>query len=304
MKRVEFVIFSIVRFLASILPFRWIYALSDVMSFAVQHIIRYRADTVEKNLRQSFPNKSNGEINKITRNFYRNICDITLESIKGYSLTVDELVLRYRCLNPEVANDYFRLGRSVIIALSHYANWEWGTQVAGTLFQHQTISLYKPLSNKYIDDYVRAHRMIRGMRLCSVYQNKFIFHAKDNLPKAYFLVSDQNPSSTKKAYWLRFLNQDTACIQGIEGYARLYNFPVLYADIQRVERGRYTIDLEVMCDNPRNTLPGEITELYMKRLEEIIIAKPEDWLWSHKRWKTKRPMDALVDFRISCAETF
>ena len=35
------------------------------------------------------------------------------------------------------------------------------------------------------------------------------------------------------------------------------------------------------------TLPGEITERYMRKLEGIIIKKPEDWLWSHRRWKSK-----------------
>ena len=302
MKRVEFVIFNIVRLLVSILPFRWIYALSEGMSFSVQHIIRYRASTVKKNLRQSFPNKSNGEINKITRNFYRNICDITLESIKGYSLRVDELVLRYRCLNPEVANDYFRLGQSVIIALSHYANWEWGTQVADSIFMHNTISFYKPLSNKYIDKFICKQREATGMILCSVCQTKFIFRSDDRIPRAYFLVSDQNPSKANKSYWVKFLNQDTACIHGIESYARLFNLPVIYADVQRVDRGYYTVVLDVLCDNSKETLKGEITERYMKRLEEIIIKKPEDWLWSHKRWKHVKPIDNLADFRDNCIE--
>lgn len=271
--------------------------MSDALSFILQYIIRYRKGTVEKNIRLSFPEKSDEEINSITRLFYKNLSDVALESIKGYSVNEDKLLKRYKCVNPNLAGRYFLEGRSVIFALSHYANWEWGTQVAGTVFLHDTISFYKPLSNRYIDDYLCQQRAMRGMKLCSIYQTKFIFRTKHIMPKAFFLVSDQNPSNVKRAYWVNFLNQDTACIRGVESYARMFDLPVIYADVQRVSRGHYTVVLEELCDNPKITLSGEITKLYMKKLEEIIIRKPEDWLWSHKRWKAKKPVENLIDNR-------
>jgi len=285
-----------------IIPFRLLYAISDTFSIIIQHIIRYRKRTVHKNLKQSFPNKNDNEIKQITKAYYRNLCDISLESIKGYSLSIDQLLRRYKCLNPEVANEYFDKGQSIIFALSHYANWEWGTQVAGSLFWHDTISFYKPLSNRYIDNYIRKQRETKGMLLCSIYQTKFIFRSEDCIPRAYFLVSDQNPSKASKEYWVEFLNQDTACIHGIESYARLFELPVIYADVQRVDRGCYTVTLEVLCDKPKDTIQGDITRLYMKKLEEIIVKKPEDWLWSHRRWKRKRPADIVVGSLTNCID--
>jgi len=296
MKLLEYILFRCFQAFIGIMPIRGLYVLSDINSFVVQKIARYRRDTVYKNLRLSFPEKSEVEIRRISRDFYQNLCDVAIESIKGYSLNVDELMDRYRCLNPEVANEYFDKGQSVIFALSHYANWEWGTQVAGTIFKHDVFSFYKPLSNKYIDKYLRKQRALRGMKLCSIYQTKFIFRSEDEMPRAYFLVSDQNPSSRRKSYWVKFLNQDTACIHGIESYARLFNLPVIYADVQRVNRGHYTVTLDVLCDKPKDTQTGEITTKYMNKLEEIIVKKPEDWLWSHRRWKAKKPANALVDF--------
>lgn len=296
-------LFRALHTLIGIIPFSWLYVLSDVFAFVAQYIVRYRRDIVDRNLRQSFPEKSDNDIKRITRGFYRNLSDIALESIKGYSLNINQLMQRYRCLNPEIANSYFKEGQSVIFALSHYANWEWGTQVAGTIFLHDSFTFYKPISNKYIDKYIRKQRSMRGMELCSTYQTKFIFRAEDSMPRAFFLVSDQNPSRVKKSHWLKFLNQDTACIQGIERYAYLFNLPVIYADIQRVDRGRYTIELDVICENPKNTQLGNITELYMKKLEEIVVRKPEDWLWSHKRWKVKKPVENIIDFKKICLES-
>jgi len=65
----------------------------------------------------------------------------------------------------------------------------------------------------------------------------------------------------------------------------LYNLPVFYIDIQRVKRGFYEVKLSLLSDEPRELSEGEITRKYAQKLEEIIIKKPQDWLWSHRRWK-------------------
>jgi KDO2-lipid IV(A) lauroyltransferase len=253
----------------------------------MQYIIRYRVGIVSGNLKNAFPEKSYNEIKIIARKFYKNLCDVTLESIKGYSLSPKQLMKRYQFLNPDEANKYYEEGRDIIIALSHYCNWEWGTQIAESVYKHRPVTLYKPLSNNYTDKFIRELRMKRNMELVSIYNPKFIFRSNEYKPKAYFFVSDQNPGNVKKVLWVKFLNQDTACLRGIEEYARLFNLPVIYLDIQRVKRGHYALKMQEICNNPSGTFPGEITERYMRKLEDIIIKKPEDWLWSHRRWKLK-----------------
>lgn len=300
MMRLEYLLFRLVYSFIRVVPFRLLYPLSDTFSYILQHIIRYRKSTVVKNIRNSFPEKSGKEIKRIVHSYYLNLCDVSLESIKGFTLSLEQLNKRYKCLNPEVANGYFDKSLSVIFALSHYANWEWGTQVANSIFLHNPISFYKPLSNKYIDRFIISKRETKGMVMCSIYNSKFIFRSEERIPRAYFLVSDQNPSNKNNAYWVNFLNQDTACIHGLESYGRLFNIPIIYADVQRIRRGHYTVTLEALCSNPRNTKKGEITNQYMNKLEGIIVKKPEDWLWSHKRWKHVKLVDNFADFRASC----
>lgn len=300
MMRLEYMLFRLFCSFVEFVPLRLLYSLSDIFSYIINHIVRYRKSTVIKNLHNSFPKKSEKEIKQIAYNYYHNLCDVSLESIKGFFLSIDQLNKRYKCLNPEVANEYFDKRQSVIFALSHYANWEWGTQVANSIFLHAPISLYKPLTNKYIDRYIIKQREAKGMIMCSIYSSKFAFRSEDRIPRAYYLVSDQSPSKKNNAYWVNFLNQNTACIHGLESYARLFDLPVIYADVQRVKRGHYTVTLEVLCNNPRDAKQGEITKLYMCKLEEIITRKPEDWLWSHKRWKHDKPADSLTDLRASC----
>ncbi|HEX3009589.1 MAG TPA: lysophospholipid acyltransferase family protein [Bacteroidales bacterium] len=283
-----YLVFRGFKFISTLIPLKLVYFISDLFAFTLEHLIKYRYDVISGNLQKSFPDKHSEEINQIRHEFYKNFSDVMLESLKGYSLSSKALLKRYKCINPEIANEYFARGKSIIFAMSHYGNWEWGTQVASRYFKHQLISFYKPFSNKLIDNYINRSRLKHGMALQSIYKTKFIFRSNDGTPKAYFLLSDQSPGKRRQSYWLKFLNQDTACLHGLESYARLFDMPVIYIDVQRVKRGIYETRLEVICNNPTKTQPGEITALYMKKLEKIVQAHPHDWLWSHRRWKMKR----------------
>ena len=234
---IEYVFIRCLIFLSSIIPFRLLYLISDCCSFAMQYVIRYRSIPVLNNLINAFPEKSIEEINILTRKFYKYLCDTILESLKGCSLGTKELLKRYQFLNPAEANKYYEEGRDIIIALSHYCNWEWGTQIAESVYKHKLIFFYKPIYNKYFDRYILKLRTKRNMALLSIHNSEYILCSEENKPKAYFFVSDQNPGNAKKVLWVKFLNQDTACLRGIEEYAKLFNLPVIYPEIQRVKRG-------------------------------------------------------------------
>ncbi len=117
-------------------------------------------------------------------------------------------------------------------------------------------------------------------------RNAFNFERKE--PVSYFFGADQCPSNPNSSYWMSFLNQDTPCMMGVELFARRYKMPVVYFDCQRIKRGYYTVELHVLEEDSANTKQGEITENYMRFLEKIIINKPENYLWSHRRWKHQR----------------
>ena len=92
----------------------------------------------------------------------------------------------------------------------------------------------------------------------------------------------------ERAYWVQFLNRDTPFLHGMEKHARLNNLPVVYVDVQRIKRGYYTLELSILTTKPLELSEGALTELYARKLESIILKKPENWLWSHNRWKLTR----------------
>ncbi len=98
------------------------------------------------------------------------------------------------------------------------------------------------------------------------------------------LVADQTPSNSD-AFWMNFLNQDTPVLSGIEKMAKKLNCPVIYTTINRIRRGYYTMETEILVEEPKNLPENEVQMRFMQRLEQGIKREPYLWLWSHKRWK-------------------
>ena len=285
MEKLGYIFFRILIFIFGLIPFWLLYILSDLLFFMFFYVVKYRKDVVFTNLRNSFPEKTQDEISKIAKSFYHNLSDITVESIKGLTMSKSELLKRYKVLNPELEKKIFENGKGVIALGSHYANWEWGVLSFSLQFSHQPYGLYKPLSNKYTDNYIRKSRAAWGMNLVPINETYQHFKKEFKKPPMHIMVSDQSPSNLKKAYWIRFLNQDTPCLHGAESYAKQTNMPVIYGNVQRLKRGYYEVTLIHVISKPLERDDGEITKMFHEILEEIIIKKPEDWLWSHKRWK-------------------
>ncbi len=288
MKKITYYFFRIMILLNKIFPFWLLYKISNLFYLLFFYVFKYRRKTVMKNLKNSFPEKSDKEIWEISKKFYRNFADIILESTKGFSMNIDKLVKRYRIINPEILDQYYKKGKSVIFVASHFSNWEWGVLCTGWQINHYAIGLYKPLSNKYMDKYMKFSRAAWGMNLESIYETTKTFDNNVNKPAGFIMLADQCPINYSKAIWMTFLNQETACLHGPEKHATRLDLPVIFCDIQRVNRGKYTVEFSLLEEHPARTSKGEITKKYMQRLEKSIIQKPENWLWTHRRWKRRK----------------
>jgi KDO2-lipid IV(A) lauroyltransferase len=85
--------------LVALLPFRALYALSDGLYFLMRHVVHYRKKVVRRNLRNSFPEKSETELMEIERKFYHYICDYMLEEVKMLRMSFEELCRRMKYNN-------------------------------------------------------------------------------------------------------------------------------------------------------------------------------------------------------------
>ena len=288
MDRIVYFFFRFFVALVAIFPFSVIYVLSDILFFIFYHLIGYRKRVVYRNLTNSFPEKTHKEIKIIARAFYHHLTDVTLESFKAFTMTEQAVVDRFHMKPSPFLEKVYREGRPVIVVAGHYNNWEWPGIAAGKQMKHKPVGFYKPLTNPFVDAFVQKTRVQGRSALVSINDTSAVFKTDWREPAAFYMIADQSPSNVRLAYWVHFLNQDTATLHGPEKYARVYNMPVVYSDVRKISRGNYECEVILLCENPAETKTGEITARFMKMLEDKIREKPQYYLWSHRRWKLKK----------------
>jgi KDO2-lipid IV(A) lauroyltransferase len=290
MKVITAVLFFIFIWLFALIPFFLLYQISNVFYLLLYYVFGYRKKIILKNLTECFPNKSEKEIKALLPSIYINLTDNILEGIKAFTMTSKQIVKRHKIINPEIFEDYFKKGQSIIAVAGHYGNWEWGSISASLQTNYNMVALYKPLSNKLIDNFISKSRQRSGTVLASMFETSETFKKHKDTPSVFLMAADQSPGRKyiKKAHWIKFLGRDTAFLHGPEKYAKNNNYPVMYVDVQRVRRGYYEVELSILADKPMELKDGELTALFAKKLESIINTEPVNWLWSHNRWKLTR----------------
>jgi KDO2-lipid IV(A) lauroyltransferase len=278
-----------------IIPFILLYPFSNFIAFLMHRIFGYRKKVILGNLKRSFPDQFEEDRNKMLVPIYKNLTDIIIEGIKSFTMRKGQIVRRHKILNPEMFQTYVENKQSVIAVTAHYNNWEWGSLSASLQMDHKVVGFYKPLSNPWVDRFLKWSRSRSGTTLASIKETSKTFDDFSGQPTIFLMAADQNPAKAKNTYWVDFLGQKTAFLHGPEKHAKRLNLPIVYIDIIRKKRGFYTIFLTEIIKNPSEYDEGEITQVYATKVEEMIRRYPPNWLWSHRRWKHKPPQHTSTE---------
>ena len=271
----------------SLLPLPVLYLLAGPLYLVLNYVVRYRRNVVEENLRKSFPEKNSKELRRLRNRYYWHLSQIALEMVKMLTISRRSLQRRYHCVNPELPNDFFGQGRSVILMSSHYNNWEWMIVSLEEMFLHHGIGVGKGNSDKVFEKLVNRARTRCGTQVvfADTVRETFEEYETQHRPAAYMMLSDQSPNSKKKCYVTQFLNQKTGVIFGAEHFARKYDIPVLYYEVIKERMGKYRVEVQLIAEHPNDLPEYAITQRYVELLEQTIRRQPAFWLWSHRRWK-------------------
>jgi len=290
MSALLFYIFYAVIWTLAWLPLGVLYGLSDIISFLVYYVARYRRKVVRHNLQNSFPEKSKKELIKIEKAYYRHLTDTFVETFKLLHISENEIQKRMHFTNHEYMKKYFDNGQNVVILLGHYGNWEW---IPSMYLHYSGIvggELYRPMKNKHFDRFFLNLRERFGT--INIPKNDalrtIVKLRREGKVFGLGFIADQTPSGNNLHYWATFLNQDTPFLNGPERIARQTGSAVVYLDIQKKRRGYYTCDIITIAANGKETKENEITDKYVELFETTIRRNPAYWLWTHKRWKYSR----------------
>ncbi|PIF06182.1 MAG: lipid A biosynthesis acyltransferase [Draconibacterium sp.] len=272
------------------LPFWLLYRISDVLYLLLRFVVRYRYTVITTNLRNAFPEKTEREISTIRKKFYRHFCDLIVETIKLYSIPEKQLKKRIEFKGIESCNEYFNRDINLIAMATHHNNWEWVSNCQ-PLIKHLILIIYNPIRGNYaLEKFMLTSRERWGGKCVPVHKTvRTLFRYNAESQKtALWLAADQTPPANAK-FWTMFLNQETPFFSGPEKIAHKNNEPVFFQYVKKTGRGRYSVEFIPLCENPAETKPGDILLAYIRKTEEVIKKEPEYYLWSHRRWKHKRP---------------
>ncbi len=271
-------------YLLSLIPWRLIYLISDVLYAFVYYVIGYRKDVVMFNLSIAFPEKTESERIRIAKDFYHNFVDTIVETIKMISVSNNELKKRFSS-NFEVLNDLYDSGQNIQLHGGHFFNWELVNLNIGIISKYPFIAVYQPLTNKIMDRIMLNMRQKNGTILipASDFRDNFHKYVEDRYAMA--LVADQNPPNEYKAHWVNFFGRLTPFVVGPEKGAKAKNTAVIFGHFYKVKRGYYRLDLDLITTSPNNFEEGKLTQVYAEYVERAVRKKPANYLWSHRRWK-------------------
>lgn len=209
-----------------------------------------------------------------------------MEIVKGFYMPAEQFKERIQ-LSPESKVYIENLEteqRQVIVVLGHYGNWEWALAACSFYSHLKAFALYTPLSSKYWNGFMLKKRSRFGAEMIAPTQIKEGISQIQRQASLLAMVSDQAPPG-KHFHEQRFLGLKTKFHTGPEKMARILNAVTVYVHVEKVEFGKYIIHLKEIDREPMASSDARISTLFVNQLEQEVLAKPEFWLWSHKRWK-------------------
>jgi Kdo2-lipid IVA lauroyltransferase/acyltransferase len=272
-------------YLISLLPRFVLYGIGDGISWLIYNVVGYRKKVVLDNLRIAFPEKTEPEREKIARQFYRNFVESFIETIMLLSMS-DEKVAKMFAGDVAIINEIAAKGNNIQLHAIHQFNWEvLNINVAKNIKNITFLGVYMPISNAALDRIFINLRTRGGTKLIPATDFKSNFLTLNYNPYLLGLAADQSPATPKNAYWVNFFGRPTAFVTGPEKAARLRSTAVVFVNFYKIKRGVYTLETELITHNASLLPVGELTIRYVRFIEETIRKRPDNYLWSHRRWK-------------------
>lgn len=289
------VVFPIIWSLSRI-PMRVLYIFSDFLFFLVYYVVGYRKDVVYNNLKLAFPEKTDQELKKLRKKSLRHFCDFIVESIKAFSLSEKEVKKRYKFVNPEVLNEVGKKGKNIILTGAHINNWEWSVSMP-LVSNVQIYGAYSALKNPYLDKFMKNSRTKFNV---IAYKTKdmvpyMVKNIRDKKQGAYILLSDQSPMLHKTFHWQKFFGVKVPVHTGAEILAKKFDMAVINYTTKKIKRGYYETTFELITETPKEFENFQIIDKYIALTEKSIKEQPENYLWTHKRFKHKGKYDLWTE---------
>lgn len=285
--KIGYRLFNIFERVIRALPFSVLYLISDFTAAIVYYFGIYRKKITISNLSRCFPQWNQQQVRSVALAYYRNIFDIILEVIKLKAIGLEGLRKRFIITNPEVLSTPLQQGKSVILLTGHLANWEWMIPALGSIFPpHPFYVVAKRLKDPFFDAYISKVRGLMNPDFKIPFRLTLRYMIQHNdTTNCTIILADQTPHRSEIRFIDTFFGQPTPFFTGYEKIAVRLTRCVIFAEIYRLKRGHYAITFYPLSDKSDNLQQNELVRRYIRLFEDVIRRHPDQWTWSHRRWK-------------------
>lgn len=279
----------------SLLPLKVHYALAGAIAFILDKVLHYRRSVIVSNISRSFPELTYWEINKLTKEFYKHLADVVVESVWCYSASTEEIGKQVKITGQEDLEKALSHNKNAIIMLGHLGNWEiftglpdlrthYGLNLDNKDFVYAFKRQQSKIAELLIENIRNRHKACSTIEIRNIV--RYIATHREGR-KVFFLICDQNPPGCQSRFVAEFLHQKTYMIDGPELIASKLGMPVLYCGLVRNGRGNNSANFKLITEDASKCTSGEVTAKFAEMLEKDIDAHRATWLWSHKKWKKR-----------------
>lgn len=273
-------------YLISKLPLRVLYIFSDIIFFLNYYLVGYRKKVITQNLQNSFPNKTKEEIKEIRKKFYLNFSDYLVETIKSFSISETESRVRMQHINQDLFHEAKAEGKNIILLAGHVFNWEWINALAKVIPQDHCHPVYRKVNSDFWENQMKKVRNKFGNEALEANEViMHIFRSKNDGNSAYMFVADQTPHVAHVNYGLEFLHQRTPVFIGYDKLATRMDLAFIYCEMKKVKRGFYQVNYHRIYPDGEKFAEHEVVKKFHKLLENTLHKRPDNYLWSHRKWK-------------------
>ena len=300
---IEYLLLLIVYFLVGLFPDSAERRISQFVKFIAFKIIRYRRRVALRNLKESFPEKSSEDLYKILEGAYENFAIVTVEFLRQKKLRRNGAPKRVKFIGSEQIENLKMKNNEAIIASGHAGNWELlGGAIAQSGIAFTGIADH--MSNRYSDKLFEGFRRSLSQEIfyTSEPSTRLLKLLKDGI--CLGIATDQD--SGKSGVFVDFFGRKASMPKGAAYLALKSGAPILTLFSRRVADGTYETVVDPLKIEPGLSVTEEnirnISQTIASRLEEHVRANPDQWLWFHRRWKT-RPTSEPEKNRVLVLQT-
>ena len=291
---IEYAAARVVFAVLGVLPRGFAIAFCTALMKTVPLILKSLSRTGMKNLEIAFPEKNENERRQILNGTFENLGRVLGELSQVHKLTREKLAVMIDfTLDDESKAVYARNkaeGRNVLITTGHLGNWE--LLVLGFAALYEPISyLARPLDNPKIDEMLNGLRTKFGNNPINKTNSAMVAIKILREGGILGILSDVN-AHPKEGVFVPFFGVQACTTSGAAMLAIRTNsfiFPMFC--VWDREAKRYKIVhgalLEPVITADRKSDIVATTALYTAEIEKIIRSYPDQWMWIHKRWKTR-----------------